>query len=62
MRKNIRDYKVNGKQFAYVLDAINVTDFDGNEIDATDKERVKYFFECFDKEYNSSYYKRANSK
>lgn len=51
MRKNIRDYKVNGNQFAYVLDAINVTDFNGNEINATDEERVKYFFEMFDSEF-----------
>lgn len=59
MRKNIRDYKVNGKQFAYILDAINVTDFDGNEINATDEERVKYFFECFEEEYNAPYYRKV---
>lgn len=58
MKKNIRDYKVNGNQFAYVLDAINVTDYDGNEIDANDKERVKYFFECFNNEFNYEYNKR----
>lgn len=52
MKKNIRDYKVNGKQFAYVLDAINVTDYEGNEIDATDKEKVIYFFNAFDAEFN----------
>lgn len=58
MKKNIRDYRVNGNQFAYVLDAINVTDYDGNEIEATDKERVKYFFECFESEYNYEYNKK----
>lgn len=58
MKKNIRNYKVNGKQFAYVLDAINVTDFDGNELQATDKERVKYFFEMFESEFNYEYNRR----
>lgn len=56
MKKNIRNYKVNGKQFSYVLDSINVTDYDGNEIaEVTDKERVKYFFDCFNAEYDSPY-------
>lgn len=54
MKKNIRDYKTNGKQFAYVLDAINVTDYEGNEMEATDKEKVKYFFDAFESEYNYS--------
>ena len=59
MKKNIRDYKLNGKQFAYVLDAINVTDNEGNEIEnASDKERVQYFFECFEDEYNYPYNKK----
>lgn len=59
MKKNIRDYKVNGNQFSYVLDSINVTDFEGNEIEnVSDKDRVKYFFECFENEYNSPYFKR----
>lgn len=60
MRKNIRDYKVNGKQFAYILDTINVTDYDGNEIEATDKERVKYFFEEFESEFNKYNKSRAS--
>ena len=59
MRKNIRDYKVNGNQFAYVLDAINVTDYDGNELHATDEERVKYFFEMFESEFNKYNKSRA---
>lgn len=58
MKKNIRDYKVNGKQFAYVLDAINVTGYEGNEMKATDEERIKYFFSIYNDEYNIDYYKR----
>lgn len=57
MKKNIRLYKRNGNQFAYILDSICVTDYDGNELESTDKERVKYFFECFEKEYNYEYNK-----
>ena len=56
MRKDIRTYKVNGKQFAYVLDSINVTDGDGNTIEnASDKDRVQFFFDTFDEEYNYPY-------
>lgn len=55
MKKNIRLYKRNGNQFAYVLDAICVCDQNGNELQATDKERVKYFFDSFDQEYNYPY-------
>lgn len=58
MKKNIRDYKVNGNQFSYGLDAINVIDCEGNEIEATDKERVKYFFDTYNSEYNKDYNKR----
>lgn len=52
MKKNIRDYKRNGNQFAYILDSITVANFIGNEIDATDKEKVKYFLDTFEQEYN----------
>lgn len=59
MKRNIRNYKINGKQFAYVLDSIIVYDNEDNEIEsATDKERVKYFFVCFNDEYNSPYEKK----
>lgn len=59
MKKNIRDYKINGKQFAYVLDAIDVTDYEGNEIEnVSDKEKVKFFFDTFEKEYNCEYYRK----
>lgn len=54
MKKNVREYKKVGVQFAYVLDCIH------NEEDSnmSDKEAINYFFECFDKEYNDTYYKR----
>lgn len=58
MRKNIRNYKKNGNQFSYVLDAICATDYEGNEFEATDKERIKYFFEKFECEFNYPYNKR----
>lgn len=58
MKKNIRDYKRNGNQFTYILDSITVSDFEGNEIGATDKEKVKYFFDTFEQEYNYSYNKK----
>lgn len=58
MKKNIRNYSRNGNQFAYILDAICVTDYEGNELEATDKERVKHFFDCFENEFNYPYNKR----
>lgn len=54
MKKNVRDYKNLGVQFGYVLDCIYNED---NE-NMTDKEAINYFFACFDKEYNDTYYKR----
>lgn len=53
MKKNAREYKKIGVQFAYVLDAINI-----DNDSATDKERICYFFDSFEKEYNSAYEKR----
>lgn len=54
MKKNVREYKNVGVQFGYVLDCIYNED---NE-NMTDKEAIDYFFYCFDKEYNGTYYKR----
>lgn len=51
MRKDVRDYKNVGVQYAYVLDAI---DFEGS-----DKEKVAYFLDCFNNEYNYDYNKRC---
>lgn len=46
MKKNVRDYKNVGVQYAYVLDAIDATDF-GREL-TTDEERIEFFWEQFD--------------
>lgn len=40
MKKNVRDYKVNGKQFAYILDSIHSEDVDVSKM--SDKERIEY--------------------
>lgn len=54
MKKNVRDYKNVGVQFAYVLDCI----YNDEKDNMSDKEAINYFFACLDKEYNDSYYKR----
>lgn len=51
MKKNIRDYKKVGVQFGYILDAIN--------LEGTDKDKVSFFFDSFNEEYNSAYDKRC---
>lgn len=54
MKKNVREYKNVGVQFAYVLDCI----YNDENENMNDKEAINYFFDCFDKEYNDTYYKR----
>ena len=54
MKKNVRDYKKVGVQFAYVLDRI----YNENNENMSDKEAINYFFDCFNREYNFAYYKR----
>lgn len=54
MKKNVRDYKNVGVQFAYVLDCIH----NDEKNNMNDKEAINYFFDFFDKEYNDTYYKR----
>lgn len=54
MKKSVREYKKVGVQFAYVLDCI----YNDEKDNMSDKEAINYFFACFDKEYNDSYYKR----
>lgn len=54
MKKNVRDCKNVGVQFAYVLDCI----YNDEKDNMTDKEAINYFFECFNKEYNNNYNKR----
>lgn len=54
MRKDLRDYKVNGCEFAYLFDCIH-----SDEVElTTDKEKVDYFFECFRNEFNDEYHRR----
>ncbi len=54
MKKNVREYKNVGVQFAYVLDCI----YNDEKLDMSDKEAINYFFDCFNREYNDAYYKR----
>lgn len=54
MKKNVREHKNVGVQFAYVLDCI----YNDEKDNMSDKEAINYFFECFNKEYNDIYYKR----
>lgn len=54
MKKNVRDYKNVGVQFAYILDCI----YNENNENMSDKEAINYFFESFNKEYNNYYNKR----
>lgn len=54
-KKDIRTYKKNGVQFAYILDCIQSEELDFT----TDKEKVSHFFACFEIEHNNAYYKRA---
>lgn len=54
MRKDLRDYKVNGCQFAYLFDCIH-----SDEVElTTDKKKVDYFFGCFQKEFDDEYNRR----
>lgn len=53
MKKDIRDYKNVGIQYAYILDSIEQE----TSVVLTGKEKVVYFFNCFDKEYNYDYNK-----
>lgn len=51
MKKDLRDYKVNGVQYAYVLDCIQ-----SDEVElTTDKERIEYFFRMFSIEGDCEY-------
>lgn len=54
MKKNVREHKNVGVQFAYVLDCI----YNDEKLDMSDKEAINYFFDYFDREYNDAYYKR----
>lgn len=57
MKKDIRNYKSVGVQYAYVLDCIYSDSVDVDSL--SDKEKVMYFFDCFNNEYNYDYNKRC---
>jgi len=59
MKKNPRDYKVNGKQFSYVLDCISDCSYiaDGYKTCEDDKSLVSMFFSCYEEEFNYEYNK-----
>lgn len=45
MKKNPRDYKVNGKMYAYILDSISSDDVDVESM--SDKERIEFALDRF---------------
>lgn len=52
--KDLREYKVNGVQYAYVLDCIQ-----SDEVElTTDRERIEYFFRQFSIEGDMDYKRR----
>lgn len=55
MKKDIRDYKNVGVQYAYILDAIHTDKL--FEYPLSDMGKIVYFFETFNKEYNYDYNK-----
>ena len=45
MKKNPRDYKVNGKMYAYILDSISSDEVDVESM--SDKERIEFALDAF---------------
>ena len=45
MKKNPRDYEVNGKMYAYILDSISSDDVDVESM--SDKERIEFALDMF---------------
>lgn len=45
MKKNPRDYKVNGKMYAYILDSISSDDVDVESM--SDRERIEFALDTF---------------
>lgn len=45
MKKNPRDYEVNGKMYAYILDSISSDDVDVESM--SDKERIEFALDTF---------------
>lgn len=59
MKKNVRDYKVNGKQYAYILDAIVPENVDIDSDGMSDSEKMVVLLEQFDRCANYPYNKKA---
>ena len=51
---NPRENKRFGIQFSYILDCINSED----HVLTTDKEKIDFFFQCYEKEFNHEWNKR----
>ena len=47
MKTNPRNYKRNGNQFAFILDSINVENYNLNPETTSDKEKDRLFNEQF---------------
>lgn len=59
MKKNVRDYKVNGKQYAYILDAIVPENVDKDSDGMSDKDKVVVLLEEFNQCANYPYNKKV---
>ena len=57
-KKNFRDYKVNGKQYVYILDAICPEMIDIDSDGMSDKDKVELVLREFDKMANYPYNKK----
>lgn len=58
MKTNPRNYKRNGNQFAFVLDSINVENYNLDPETTSDKEKVSLFFKCYNQEFNHEWNKK----
>ena len=56
---NPRNYKVNGKQYAYILNSIEFERNGVNSENLSDKEKIKFVLETFNEEYNYPYNKKC---
>lgn len=57
MKKNPREFKKSGVQFAYILDCVHSDEINVEALN--DDEKIKYVLDTFDNEYNYPYNKRT---
>lgn len=57
MKKNPREFKKNGVQYAYILDCVHSDEI--NVWALNDDEKIKYVLDTFEFEYNNAYNKRT---